>query len=114
MLRAAVAVYYLALSGAGFYALWIVMLQNGSVEALRGVVEAGRLPDGTALGIPASLSRWRKALAVQVAFYDGVLDGRDKGHHLLMSAVHPSIQAGLTCMMLSFVAEGGPGWKTDL
>jgi len=110
-----VIVFYLVLAIVGFYCLWVRMLKNGAAQAIKTAVQAKRLPDGTLLTAPPHLARlFGNSVLAQIAFYDGVMDGRGEAHHLLMSTLHPQIQVILSCMMLQSGIGRQSWWLSDL
>ena len=74
-----------ALSLLGLYLLWIVMLQNGTIDGLNEATSSGSFRHGrelltTYLRVPLLDG----PISTVVAFFDGQTDGSDPGRRLLM------------------------------
>ncbi|KAH8704703.1 hypothetical protein BGW36DRAFT_285720 [Talaromyces proteolyticus] len=98
------------LSVIGFYLLWVVMAQNGTIDALDLVSKIGEYPNGRPLktsyvGIPVVDS----SISTLVAFTDSLTGGGDVACRLVMIDVVSTLQtAGLWVIVESVRNGAGP------
>lgn len=102
----------LAFSAIGFYQLWVLMWQNGTVDALEAAVNAGRFADGTPLKTSyAGLGGADHILSTLVAFTYYITRGTNQAEWLLMVDIVSSLQTALLwCLVDSLREEGSAIW----
>lgn len=100
---------FLALSAAAFYSLWILMIQNGSFDALNEAVADGHFANGTPLkttytGFPPIDA----FLTTLVAFTYDVTSGEDTRAWLLMVDITSTLQSSLLWVLTDSLRDGRP------
>ncbi|OKL57954.1 hypothetical protein UA08_06760 [Talaromyces atroroseus] len=97
-------------SAIGFYLLWIVMAQNGTIDALDSVRKTGIYPNGRPLktsyvGIPLLDG----AISTLIAFTDALTGGNDPATRLVMIDVVSTLQSGGLWVIIESIRNGaGP------
>lgn len=98
---------FLSLSALGFYLLWVLMLQNGTLEALDVITKSGLYPNGrplktSFLGIPLIDGQ----ISILVAFTDALNSGVDLGTRNLMIDVVSTLQISSLWVLIESLRDG--------
>ena len=107
--------YFLGLSAVGFNYLWGELIRNGAAQAIGAVRRGGVFPDGTIVrrtftGLPGLDSY----VLSPVIFYDGVTNGQNLAHHLLLVSLFSTMQSTSVCMLASGWRKGRRKWYSTL
>ncbi|OJJ52731.1 hypothetical protein ASPSYDRAFT_1165039, partial [Aspergillus sydowii CBS 593.65] len=95
--------YYGGLALVGYHCLWKIALRRNNVPlAIKSVLQTGRFADGTPLIRQyIRLQSLDRKLVPAVLFYNGLLDGTNPIHRLLLVDIHSTMQAMAICMLIS-------------
>ncbi|KAA6416222.1 MAG: hypothetical protein FRX48_00942 [Lasallia pustulata] len=107
--------YFLGLSAVGFNYLWGELIRNGAAQAIGAVRRGGVFPDGTIVrrtftGLPGLDSY----VLSPVIFYDGVTNGQNLAHRLLLVSLFSTMQSTSVCMLASGWRKGRRKWYSTL
>lgn len=107
--------YFLGLSAVGLNFLWGELIRNGAAEAIGAVRKTAVFPDGTILRRAfTGLSGLDSYVLSPVIFYDGVTNGQNQAHRLMLVSLFSTMQSTSVCILASGWRGGRRKWWSTL